>query len=80
MALVSRLGDHQMNDTTLDPRSAALLTSYLLAHEDDIYLGENDFDTLRHLFRHVFGRAPDLSTRSAYDNQEAASARQEHTI
>ena len=54
-----------MNDTTLDPASARVLTKYLMDHEDDIALQMNDFGDLTGLFKHVFGRSPER-TRVSY--------------
>ena len=49
-----------MNDTTLDPRSADALTQYLLVHEAEISIDENDFGTLYPVFKHIFRREPQL--------------------
>lgn len=49
-----------MSTDTLELSGAAVLDlkKYLLAHEDDIYYGINDFAELEYLFHTVIGRQP----------------------
>jgi len=44
------------------------LCSYLLAHEDDIAWGINDFDTLTNVFTVSIGRSPEKAKQAGSGN------------